>query len=67
VLDKKIGSGVQGEVYRAISSKGKYYAVKVTDMANFETIDPAQNKLNFRNFKREISIMGSLDHPNIIK
>ena len=67
MLEKVIGSGVQGQVFRAVSSKGNYFAVKVTEMAQFETANQAQNKLNFKNFKREIAIMGSLSHQNIIK
>ena len=33
VVDKKVGSGVQGDVYRVIASNGDCYAIKVTNMS----------------------------------
>jgi L-cysteine desulfidase len=36
-------------------------------MAQFETENKANNKLLFRNFKRELSIMSTLKHQNVIE
>ena len=34
-LQEKLGEGVQGEVYKAVSSKNQYFAIKITSMSKF--------------------------------
>ena len=61
-LDKLLGKGAFGEVHLTkLAGDDKYYATKVYDREKVEPT-PAMKYL-----KNEISIMHSLDHPNIIK
>ena len=61
-LEKLLGKGAFGEVHLTkLAGDDKYYATKVYDREKVEPT-PAMKYL-----KNEISIMHSLDHPNIIK
>ena len=61
-LEKILGKGAFGEVHLTkLEGDDKYYATKVYDREKVEPT-PAMKYL-----KNEISIMHSLDHPNIIK
>ena len=61
-LEKFLGKGAFGEVHLTkLAGDDKYYATKVYDREKVEPT-PAMKYL-----KNEISIMHSLDHPNIIK
>src|SRR5262245_17870329 len=62
VIDKVLGSGAMGTVYRARYTKNNArVAIKVVGagMTNNPTI--------LRRFEREASILKQLDHPNIVK
>jgi serine/threonine-protein kinase len=61
-VDKELGSGAMGSVYRAAHEKsGQHFAVKIiaTGLAN--------NESALARFQREVSILKQLNHPNITK
>lgn len=61
-LLKEIGRGTSGIVYEAVDdSNGKKYAVKSIPSSKLE------NKRILDNFKRELRLLYSLNHQNIIK
>src|SRR5262245_19827058 len=61
-LEKELGSGAMGTVYRARSDKtGQRVAIKVLSFGL------GQNKKARERFEREIDVLSQLDHPNIVK
>jgi len=61
-VDKELGSGAMGSVYRAAHEKsGQHFALKIiaTGLAN--------NEAALARFQREVSILKQLNHPNITK
>jgi len=61
-LLKEIGRGTTGTVYEAVDdSNGRKIAVKSIPSSKLE------NKRILENFKRELKLLHSLNHPNIIK
>src|SRR5690242_19301744 len=62
VVDKEIGAGAMGAVYRARHREtGAKVAIKII-APGLTTNDMATSR-----FKREIAILKQLDHPNIVK
>lgn len=62
IVDKEIGSGAMGSVYRGRHREtGETVAIKIV-APNLAANDAAMTR-----FKREISILKQLDHPNIVK
>jgi len=62
IVEKELGSGAMGTVYRAKSKKtGDYVAIKLMSLA-LGSSEAAINR-----FVREVSILKQLDHPNIVK
>ncbi|MCS7047154.1 MAG: serine/threonine protein kinase, partial [Gemmataceae bacterium] len=62
LVDKQLGAGAMGTVYRASHEKtGKYVAIKLI------AASLAGNEQAVARFEREIAILKQLDHPNIIK
>jgi serine/threonine-protein kinase len=62
VVDKELGSGAMGAVYRAFYSKlGKDVAIKIIATG----LDA--NPKNLARFEREAAILKVLDHPNIVR
>src|SRR5262249_13050269 len=62
LIDKELGSGAMGTVYRATYEKtGQRVALKVM-IAGLGTSDTAQAR-----FEREGEILKQLNHPNIVK
>lgn len=62
VVEKELGSGAMGTVYRARHSEnGDKVAVKLISPA------VASNDAALARFTREISILKQLDHPNIVR
>ncbi|KAJ3450205.1 receptor for activated protein kinase c rack1 [Anaeramoeba flamelloides] len=60
IIEKKIGRGSYAIVYKGkIKSTGQVCAIKVIDLS--------QRNINLRHIKREIKLMESMDHPNIVK
>lgn len=60
ILEEPLGGGQDGEVWRATrTSIGKSCAIKFLN-----SVDEADKKLRF---DREIKILASLDHPNIVQ
>lgn len=61
-VDKELGSGAMGAVYRAIHQEtGERVAVKVI------SVGLATNKAAVDRFKREVTILKQFDHPNIAR
>src|SRR5438034_11500227 len=61
-VEKEIGSGAMGTVYRAIYTKTKQrVAIKVV------SLDLQKNPKALARFERETLILKRLDHPNIVK
>ncbi len=61
-LEKELGSGAMGTVYRARNDKtGQRVAIKVLSFGL------GQNKKARERFEREIDVLSQLDHPNIVK
>lgn len=61
-VDKELGSGAMGSVYRAIHQEtGERVAVKMI------SIGLSTNKGAVERFKREVTILKQFDHPNIAK
>lgn len=56
-----IGAGSFGNVYKCLSKNGNYVAIKVVNKTKLSS----QEDINHLN--REVSIMRSLNHPNIVK
>ncbi len=56
-----LGQGGMGQVYRAVSPDGAVVAVKVMAQESAESPELQER------FDREMEIMASLDHPNIVK
>jgi eukaryotic-like serine/threonine-protein kinase len=62
VIDKKIGAGAMGAVYRAKHGEsGKWVAIKVVAGAH------AANETVMQRFEREWEILKQLKHPNIVR
>jgi hypothetical protein len=62
VVDKELGSGAMGSVYRGRHMEsGRKVAIKLISMGL------ASNMGALGRFKRETSILKQLDHPNIVK
>ena len=62
IVDKELGSGAMGSVYRAQHEKtGQIVAIKLISAAL------AGNEQALARFQREVSILKQLDHPNITK
>jgi predicted Ser/Thr protein kinase len=62
VVDKELGAGAMGAVYRATHAEtGNKVAIKII-APGLAARDAAMTR-----FKREISILKQLDHPNIVK
>jgi eukaryotic-like serine/threonine-protein kinase len=62
VIDKKIGAGAMGAVYRAkYADSGKWVAIKVVAGAH------ATNETTLQRFEREWEILKQLKHPNIVR
>lgn len=62
VVDKELGSGAMGTVFRAKSKKtGDRVAIKLMSLA-LGSSETAVNR-----FVREVAILRQLDHPNIVK
>jgi eukaryotic-like serine/threonine-protein kinase len=62
VIDKKIGAGAMGAVYRAKHTEsGKWVAIKVVAAAH------AANDTVMQRFEREWEILKQLKHPNIVR
>jgi len=62
VIDKKIGTGAMGAVYRAKHTEsGKWVAIKVVAAAH------ADNETAMQRFEREWEILKQLKHPNIVR
>jgi serine/threonine protein kinase len=62
LVDKELGSGAMGTVYRAKSKKtGGHVAIKLMSLA-LGSSDAALNR-----FIREVAILKQLAHPNIVK
>src|SRR5579862_27891 len=62
VIDKKIGAGAMGAVYRAkYVDSGKWVAIKVVAAAH------ATNETTLQRFEREYEILKQLKHPNIVR
>jgi eukaryotic-like serine/threonine-protein kinase len=62
LVEKELGSGAMGTVYRAKSKKtGAFVAIKLMALA-LGSSDAATNR-----FVREVAILKQLDHPNIVK
>src|SRR5437016_6329131 len=62
VIDKELGSGAMGTVYRGRHKKtGAKVAIKMI-APGLTSNDAATSR-----FKREISILKQLDHPNIVR
>ncbi|MSQ93731.1 MAG: serine/threonine protein kinase [Gemmataceae bacterium] len=62
VVDKELGSGVMGTVFRAKSKKsGDAVAIKLMSLA----LGSSETALS--RFTREVAILKQLDHPNIVK
>lgn len=57
----KLGNGSFGNVYQAISKNGSEVAIKVIPKSKFQSYE------DYSAVTREISIMKSLSHPNIVK
>jgi len=61
LLEKELGSGAMGTVYRARYDKdGRYYAFKMISVAL------AGNETALARFEREAHILKQLEHPNIV-
>ncbi len=61
-VDKEIGSGAMGSVFRATHEKtGKVFAIKLISAAL------ASNEQAKARFQREVDILKQLNHPNITK
>ncbi|MBA3438292.1 MAG: protein kinase [Pyrinomonadaceae bacterium] len=59
-IDKKLGAGGQGTVYKATDTKlGRTVVIKVL------TPEVTAKEVNLRRFEREARLASSLDHPNI--
>lgn len=62
VIDKELGSGAMGSVFRAQNEQtGQVVAIKLISAAL------ASNEQAIARFQREVSILKQLDHPNITK
>src|SRR5437773_8998771 len=62
VVDKELGSGAMGSVFRAAHEKtGQVVAIKLIASAL------SGNEQAIARFQREVSILKQLDHPNITK
>ncbi|NLI80051.1 MAG: protein kinase [Candidatus Riflebacteria bacterium] len=60
-LFEMLGQGGMGQVFRAEAPDGKRYALKVMAAASAESPELQER------FEREMSIMASLDHENIVR
>jgi len=60
-LGKLLGQGGMGQVYSAAGPDGNTYALKVMIQESLESPELIER------FDREMAIMSSLDHPNIVK
>ncbi len=61
-IDKELGSGAMGAVYRGIYAKtGQKVAIKIMAPSL------ATNPQSIRRFEREASILKQLNHPNIVR
>lgn len=56
-----IGRGGMAAVYRAKDTDGQSVAIKILPQ------DLSSNPVHFRRFQSEVDILGSLDHPNLVK
>ncbi len=64
MLPLRLGKGTFATVYKAIKrDTGRWYAVKVIQRSRFRPKDDKSNDM----FMREITILESLDHPNICR
>ncbi len=62
VVEKELGSGAMGTVFRAKSKKsGERVAIKLMSLA----LGSSENAVN--RFVREVAILKQLDHPNIVR
>jgi serine/threonine-protein kinase len=62
VVDKELGTGAMGAVYRAFYTKtGRDVAIKII------AIGLDTNATNLARFEREAAILKKLDHPNIVR
>ena len=62
VIDKKIGAGAMGAVYRAKHTEsGRWVAIKVVSASH------AANETAMQRFEREWEILKQLKHPNIVR
>ena len=62
IILKQINEGSFGKVYLVLTQKGQLYAAKIFNLPPNEFLPSYLNPL-----KKEINIISSLNHPNIIK
>lgn len=63
ILMQQLGKGQFGVVYKAVplDKPDTHYAIKVIDKSKI-----VSNKILSRLFETEMSVMGKIDHPNIM-
>jgi len=59
VVEERIGEGAHATVWAATDERGVAVAIKV--------LRPGERETTLRRFEREASVLGALDHPNIVQ
>ena len=66
-LEEILGAGGMGVVYKARSLSSRYVALKILMPIEKEPLSPAAYEKFLHRFKREATVIATLNHPNIVR